>query len=147
MTFYMRFLILRTYAFQPTRWANFAHQNANQVQNLNIPIKLCYIKGDSPLVFEGNKVYLAMDWRNDPRVEDSVVVTPKNTMVTWLFLRTSLNLPLGALPSCVIRPSWAASVVQLVRAHLPRIQCHGFQGSSHILESGFNCFWMFEYSQ
>ena len=56
-------------------------------------IKFCYIEGDSPLVFEGNKVYLAMDWRNDPRVEDSVVVTPKNTMVTWLHLRTILNLP------------------------------------------------------
>ena len=38
-------------------------------------------KGQSPLVFENKVVYLAMDWRNNPKEKDSVVVTPKETMV------------------------------------------------------------------
>ena len=41
----------------------------------------CSFKGQSPLVFEDKVVYLAMDWRNNPKEKDSVVVTPKETMV------------------------------------------------------------------
>ena len=44
-------------------------------------ILMCYSEGESPLVFDDDKVYLAMDWRNDPREKDSVVATPKATVV------------------------------------------------------------------
>jgi ubiquitin carboxyl-terminal hydrolase 19 len=37
-------------------------------------------KGETPLVFHDKTVYLAMDWRDDPKDDDSVIVTPKPTM-------------------------------------------------------------------
>ena len=43
---------------------------------------MCVAAGESPLEFDDDTVYLAMDWRNDPKERDSVVVTPKPSMVS-----------------------------------------------------------------